>query len=970
MTKKVLIGKKTDRKKLMSFVICAALAVQLCACNAPEDDGSKAENTESEAAVTGEPAGETAEEDISEKEDKEDQTSEEYRPGIFGTAGEISEFDNVNSNYDLTIDAGEPVHEISDTLFGIFIEDINFAADGGLYAEMIQNRSFEFTQLASGNELHAWSEVGDVTVSVQTGDGVESGDYCPLNENNPNYAIIENGSGEKAGIANKGFLEGMAVTEGETYNVSAYLRVPEVYTGTVCFALTSDGETLASEEISGITGDWAKYGISLTSSKTADKNVTLQVLIDAGKVCVDFVSMFPQDTYKGRENGLRKDLAEKLEALEPGFLRFPGGCVVEGVTQELAYDWKDSIGVGRDGEPLLFNDTYGDIAARKQGQNIWTNENTTNDPNPSYMSYGLGFYEYFLLAEDLNALPVPVLNCGMRCMAQGHGYEPDIDSDAFDAYIQDALDLVEFCRGDGSTKWGAVRIAMGHEDVFPIKYVGVGNENWGDTFFKKYTAFAKAFRDAAEENPDMYGDIELIFTAGPDDGDSGHGMYMGAYDYASGVLSGDDFKTVTEFAGLIDHHYYNTPEWFLGHTDYYDESNYGRSADDMTEYPYGGGIPVFLGEYAAQSNIMRAALAEAAYMTGLERNGDIVKLAAYAPLFGNTVATHWAPDLIWFNNHTVTCSTSYYVQQIFSRNAGTKLLSSDLQGAKAVGKDVFTGKVGVGTWNTAASFDNIKIVNNDTGEILGEDDFSGDSLDNWQQVSDGKWEIKDGELKQSNANTNTNLYATTGTAIYFGDEKWTNYTYTLDATKSSGMEGFLIPFSVGDKNNNWFWNIGGWNNTVSCLQRVKDGIKSDQVSGTVTDCRVKEGQTYSLRIEVTEGNVKCYMDDKLLIDYDMPETTESEAYQVVSTDETGDIIIKLVNEKEDPKTFAIAIQNPGELAGEATVETVSADSMMADNILGKEEVVSLETDEITGVSDRFNYTVSPFSVTVIRIKRK
>ena len=660
---------------------------------------------------------------------------------------------------------------------------------------------------------------------------------------------------------------------------------------------------------------------------------------------------------------------EKLEALEPSFLRFPGGCVVEGNTIDLAYDWKDSIGVGKDGEPLLFNGTYGDVAARKQGQNIWTDERATNDSNPSYMSYGLGFYEYFLLAEDLNALAVPVVNCGMHCMAQGHGSEPDVADDEFKEYIQSALDLVEFCRGDASTKWGAIRIAMGHEEPFTLKYVGIGNENWGNEFFEKYTAFAEAFMKAKADNPEMYGDIELIYTSGPDDGDSGHVMYMDAYKYAKEQLDNGSFTDITDFAGLIDHHYYNDPQWFLEHSDYYDEENYSRDTDGMADSSYGGGIPVFLGEYAAKSNTMKAALAEAAYMTGLERNSDIVKLAAYAPLFGNITATHWAPDLIWFNNHTVTCSVNYYVQQIFARNVGTKLLSSELEGAQVSGRRKLEGQIGVGTWNTAAEFDNVRIVDNVSGAVLAEDDFSADTLGKWNKVSDGKWEIADGKLIQASSSTNTNLYATTGSAMYFGDKTWTNYTFTVDATKTGGSEGFLIPFSVGDKNNNWFWNIGGWNNTVSCLQNVSNGVKSDQVSGTVKNYKVKTGTTYKLKIVVSDYNVKCYIDDELMVDYDIPETSEAEAYHVVSADASGDIIIKLVNQKESAKTFAIDLQNVGVLADTADIEEVAGDSLAADNILGKTEVVTLKASSISGVSDKFNYTASPYSVTVIRIHK-
>ena len=885
--------------------------------------------------------------------------------GVYGVAGELSAYDTTNTNYALNIDAGDKVHDISELLYGIFIEDINFAADGGLYAEMVQNRSFEFTSLAQGDEKHGWSDVGEISAWVETGD--EAG---ALNENNPDYMVLENVSEGPAGIANRGFLDGMAVTEDADYDFSIYAKGMNGYTGPLHAAITVDGEVVAEDEIPGLTDQWAKYELVLTPSVTAHSGVKLQITIDQGAAAVDMVSLFPQDTYKNRKNGLRKDLAEKLEELHPAFLRFPGGCVVEGVTLEKAYDWKDSIGVGRDGEPLEFNGVYGDVASRRMGQNIWTNERTTNDANPSYMTYGLGFYEYFLLAEDIGAIGVPVLNCGMDCMAQGSGTGPSLKSEEFYGYVQDALDLVEFCRGGADTKWGAVRIAMGHEEPFPLKYIGIGNEDWGDKFFQRYQAFVEAFIAAGEEKPELYGDIQLIFTAGTDDGDSGHGMYMAAYDFAAEWLDDNKDHEITDFAGAIDHHYYNTPDWFLTHTNYYDEENYSRDVEHMTDSLYGGGMDVFLGEYAAQANNWRAALAEAAYMTGLERNGDIVVMAAYAPLFGNLTATHWAPDLIWFNNHQVTCSVNYYVQKIFSLNAGTALLSSELEGAELSLSSMLKGKVGAASWNTAVKFDNVRITDNDTGKILAEDDFSKDSLDQWVQVSDGKWSIVDGELVQTSSATDTNRYSTTGSAIYFGDENWSNYTYTVEATKTGGQEGFLIPFAVGSKDNNFFWNIGGWNNTVSCLQQVKEGVKSDQVSGTVSRCAIQTGRTYSIKIEVRDINVKCYLDDKLMIDYDLSDTLQAESYQVVSVDETGDIIVKLVNETGAVKTYAIDIAGAGELEDTADVYLVAGSSLSDDNILGREEVVTMESFQISGISSRFNYTVPAYCVTVLRLHRK
>lgn len=891
-------------------------------------------------------------------------------PQIYGKDGETAAYDKAKSNYTLDIDQSNPVHDISDMLYGIFIEDINFAADGGLYAEMVQNRSFEFTNLALGNEKHSWKDVGAVSTKV------EKGTSDSLNANNPNYIVITNTSDEKGGIANTGFLDGMSVIQNAAYDFSVYARGIDGYTGPVHVDIMNGTQSIASGKIPSVTSEWKKYELTLTSSETVystakDLKVTLQLTMEKGKLAADMVSLFPQDTFKGRKNGLRKDLAQKLDELSPTFLRFPGGCVIEGSTLKNRYNWKDSIGVGPDGEPLMFNGTYGDVATRKQGQNIWTNENITNDQYPCFMSYGLGFYEYFQLAEDIGAIGVPVLNCGMPCLIRNpNGQHPALDSAEFQQYVQDALDLVEFCRGDASTKWGRVRISMGHEKPFALKYIGIGNEQWGNHFYQRYETFVDAFADAKKKNPAMYGDIELMFSSGVDDGDSDKINYFAAYREAANWLKNNPDKTINDFTGAVDHHYYNSPDWFLTHTDYYDPQNYSRDTEHMTTSTYGGGMQVFLGEYAAQSNTWRAALSEAAYMTGLERNGDIVRMAAYAPLFGNVTATHWAPDLIWFNNHTCTSSVNYYVQKVFAKNAGTKLLSSKLTGA-SLGRNRFSGKIGVGTWNTTAKFDNVKIVDNATGKELASDDFTNSPLSSlWEKVSDGNWSVKDGELVQSAAATNTNKYGNTGSAVYFGSPLWENYTYTVEATKTGGDEGFLIPFSVGDKNNNYFWNIGGWNNTVSCLQSVTNGTKSDQIAGTVKNIKIANGKKYTLKVVVNTNNVKCYIDNVLYVDYTISEGSSAESYHVVSTDDTGDIIIKMVNTTGMPKTFAIDITGAETVSDTAELDIVAGTSPANDNILEKEEVVTMKSAKISGTGKQFNYTVPKYSVTVMRMKTK
>lgn len=948
--------------KVTCSLICAAM-LAVTGCGGP-GDGADDTGIFAERGKDTEVSGGKGTEELGVPGEKESETDTPAGPALYGEAGQLAVYDPDRAHYGLKIQADEEVHEISDLLYGIFFEDINFAADGGLYAEMVQNRSFEFTSLAQGNEKHSWRDVGEISANVVTDDPEGA-----LNCNNTNYMVLTNNTQDApAGIANRGFLEGMAVEAGKSYRCSVWAKGLEDYDGGIELAIIENGESIGEAAISELTGEWQQYEVLMKPVRSAYKNVELQLTIGPGSVAVDMVSLFPTDTYKGRENGLRADLAEKLEALQPKFLRFPGGCVVEGVSLELAYDWKDSIGVDQAGEPLYFNGTYGDAAARKQGQNIWTNENTSSDRYPSYMTYGLGFYEFFLLAEDLGAVGVPVVNCGLCCQGQSSGRGKAVGTPEFQEYIQDALDLVEFCRGGADTKWGAVRTAMGHEEPFALKYVGIGNEQWGADFYAHYEAFVEAFAQARQENPEMYGDIELMFTAGVDDGDSGMD-YMPAYQEAARYLAEHPGMGVEEFAGAIDHHYYNAPNWFLEHTDYYDEANYSRDVNTMTDTRFGGGMKVFLGEYAAQSNTLKAALAEAAYMTGLERNGDIVVMAAYAPLFGNITATHWAPDLIWFNNHQVTPSINYYIQQIFSRNAGTMLLSSELTGAEEPVEGLH-GAVGVGTWNTRATYSDLKIIDNETGEVLGEDAFEEDDFaENWINASDGRWKMEGGRLIQSNSSTNTARYSNIGTVAYFGSADWKNYIMTVTAKKDGGAEGFLIPFAVCDTNNNYFWNIGGWNNTVSCLQQVSDGAKSDRVSGTVKDCIIKSGQEYQLKLVVTEGNVKCYIDDELYIDYNISENKRYESYQVVSTDDTGDIIIKLVNVTGQARTFAIDIAGARELADTAVVEQAAGDSLTDDNILGRKEAVTIMSSELSGITEQFNYTVPEYSVTVLRIGR-
>ncbi len=868
----------------------------------------------------------------------------------------VDTYNEESADHTLAIHAQNEVHDISDLLYGVFFEDINFSADGGLYAEKIANRSFEFTALAAGDELFHWSAVNGAGLSVQ----IDAQDA--LNRNNTNYLVLTNTADVPAGAANTGFMEGMNLEKDARYNFSVWAKAKDGYAGKL-YARICVGDTVIDEAIiENITEEWAKYTLTLTSDVTATENVTAQILIDKGSAAVDMVSLFPVDTYKGRENGLRKDLCELLEEKQPKFIRFPGGCAIEGYNEKTAYHWKDSIGVDKNRDPLLFNGTYGDVAARSQGENIWTDHSATEDPFPSFMTYGLGFYEFFLLCEDIGAAAVPVLSCGLYCQMRGCG-PVDMDSELFKQYIDDMFDLIEFCRGDETTVWGKARIAMGHAEPFDLPFICIGNENEGTDYYERYTAFLEAFLAAKAENPELYEGIELIYSAGASDATHG-ANYIKSYEYAAEYLANHPELTVNDFAGATDQHYYNDPVWFRRNTDYYDEENYARNVENMTDSNYGGAIEVFLGEYAARSNSLEAALAEAAYMTGLERNGDIVRMAAYAPLLSSGTARHWSPNLIWFTNAESVGSVSYYAQKLFSVNQGTTLLDSTMNG-QLIEQPTLSGRVGVGTWYTSAKFDNVKIVSNQSGDVLDQDDFTLNTfLWNWETPTDGDFKIKDGALVQTSTDMN---YSNTGSVAYFGSNDWTDYTFTVEATKLDGNEGFIIPFAVQDKENNYFWNIGGWDNTVSCLQQVENDIKTGQIIGTVRDFTAEVGKTYQLKVVVSGRNIKCYIDDELYVDFTTGSDCEAEAYHVVSTDETGDIIIKLVNVTDSARTFAIEIDQNTAVAQSAKAYQISHTDPFVENHLGQEENVVIEELQLNGIANTFNYTVPCYSATVLRI---
>lgn len=536
---------------------------------------------------------------------------------------------------EIIVSTNRPVTDIKPTMWGVFFEDINFAADGGIYAELVKNRSFEFSLPMMG-----WRQIR------QEGAGrIMPTFYSPANTANPRFIqLVVDAPAGSFGIVNEGF-RGMGIKKDETYNFSVNARIyPGAALKMKLELVNPSGTVIGNGEISGFTNEWKKYQVAFKASETEAKGQLRVLLSGKGKMDIDMVSLFPSETWKNRPGGFRKDLVQLIADLKPGFVRFPGGCIVEGRDLANRYQWKTTVGPVED---------------RKMIMNRWNVEIRNRQAPDYFQTFGLGFYEYFLLSEDLGATPLPILNCGMSCQFNAGEVVP---LNELDPYIQDAFDLIEFANGSISTKWGKLRASMGHPAPFRLQYLGIGNEQWDEQYIERYKVFEKAIKA-------KYPEIKIVSGSGPSSAGN-------MFDYAWGELK----KLAPD---LIDEHYYMPPDWFLKNAGRYD--NYDRK-----------GIKVFAGEFAAHGkeateaesrNSWYSAIAEAAFMTGLERNAAVVNMASYAPLLAHVEAWQWRPDLIWFDNLNSIGTPNYYVQKLFSTNRGTHVVPALVGGKPLTGQD-------------------------------------------------------------------------------------------------------------------------------------------------------------------------------------------------------------------------------------------------------------------------------------------
>jgi alpha-L-arabinofuranosidase len=777
----------------------------------------------------------------------------------------------------ITIDTASPGPKIGPLFYGIMTEEINHAYDGGIYAELIQNRVFQ-----DGVDPVCWSAVNAGTIAIDT--------IKPVNTAALARSLRLDLTGDNAGVANGGFW-GIPVLPNTKYRASFYARASEGFEPSLKVSIESnDGvTTYAIATVAGTVGtEWKKYEVDLITGLVNKSTGNRLVISTHGKGSVWFslVSLFPP-TFHDRPNGNRIDLMEKLAALHPGFLRFPGGNFLEGDTIQTRFDWKKSIGPLED---------------RPGHMGCWGYR----------VSDGLGLLEFLEWCEDLKMQPLLAVYAGYS-LQQQH-VKPGKDLEPF---VQEALDEIEYCTGDTNTAWGKRRAADGHPDPFVIHYVEIGNEDGFDksgTYDRRFTQIFQAIKAG-------YPQMKCIATA----------------------------RTVHSCTpDLYDDHGYPNPQEMLQRVNQYDR------------YP-AGEAPVLFGEWATQDGkptpTMRAALADAAWMTGLERNSDKVLLNCYAPLLTNVNkgAWQWPTNLIGYDAANSFGSPSYYAQILFANAWGDTVLPVTVvpQKLELSPLPAPTGCIGLGSWHTAAEFKDIKVSTSD--RTLFNSDF-GRGLKGWHP-NGGNWEVVDDELKQTDTNAEPRITA--------GESGWGDYMLDVKAKKDSGNEGFLILFHARDKNHFGWFNVGGWGNSRSAIE-VADGGPQRQI-GESSAFTVEDGKWYDIRIELQGPQIKCYVDDKLIAQaIDAPQQPSNPVFATASR-AGDDVILKVVNVVNAPQKLEIDLLGTPALSKTATIQVLQGDPSVQNTVEAPTKIAPQATT-LGDAGPKFVHEFPGNSISVIRFK--
>ena len=811
---------------------------------------------------------------------------------------------------EITIDVAQHGADIPSSMYGIFFEEINHAGDGGLYAELVQNRGFEDTSVPEGyrvkdgklyppanscnhltcakphpdmcyrwptEEIPAWS----LTQLEGEGASMKLTTEYPLNSATPTALKVTLPAEGRVAIGNTGFW-GMNIEEGKDYYLRLYTSNGKRFDGKAVIRLVGeDGQELCNCPLAiDMAKAWSEYTGHLTATGSDSRAHLVIELEGKGTLLLDYVSLFPFETFRNRANGLRKDIAETLEAMRPAFVRWPGGCVVEGITLSNRIKWKETIG-----DPVTRPGVY----------DTWGYRTTM----------GFGYHEFLQFCEDIGAGGMFVCNVGLGC--QGRVGDA-CKEDEVDSFIEDVLDAIDYALGDGTTEWSRKRVENGHPAPFPLKYVEIGNENWGPVYEKRYDKFYKAIKE-------KYPQLKLISTLG---------------------LGGQHRH---ERVDMIDPHWYVSPEFFF-------------ASDKLFDQQERGDYEIYIGEYAVNQNVgggnLLGALAEAAFLTGVERNSDLVKMASYAPLFENVNDRVWPTNLIWFDSYRVMGRSSYQVQKMYAENRPSfNVATSFEQPVIPVG---VKGQIAVGGWNTDNEYKDLKVTLADGRTV------EADMSQGWTP-QEGTWNAEGGTLKGSGPGVmRWNLWSVPEA---FGD-----CSISLKARKIAGAEGFLIYFGMHDGKNGYVLNIGGWGNQTTAFQRI-NGNDMPQIPNNISQY-VEEGRWYDIRIDIKDGKFTYSLDGKQMLETAIENI---QRYVVSGYDEnTGELIVKFVNATKEPFSTSVNLQNVTSVKRKGKVVTLTSADPKDENTLDDPKRAFPRESTFNKFSGQFDYTFEPWSFTVLRIK--
>lgn len=808
----------------------------------------------------------------------------------------------------IRIDLARRGADIPASMYGIFFEEINHAGDGGLYAELIQNRGFEDSSVPEGytvkgdrifppadrtNHLTGARPHPDLSFRWNpdpipawrfeqlegSGASAELTREYPLNEASPTALKVTLPEKGRIALSNCGFW-GMNIEKGKGYYLRMNTSNGNRFEGRAILKLVAeDGTELCNRPLA-IDPDrtWCEYTGQLTATGSDPHARFVIELEGTGTLLLDYVSLFPE-TFRNRINGLRKDIAQTLEALHPAFVRWPGGCIVEGIDLSNRIEWKKTIGDPKN-RPGIY-DTWGYRA-----------------------TMGFGYHEFLQFCEDIGAAGMFVCNAGIGCQGRVGNACREEDLDAF---IQDALDAIDYALGDGTTEWSRKRVENGHPEPFPLQYVEIGNENWGPVYEKRYDRFYRAIKA-------KYPRLTLISTLG---------------------LGGQHRH---ERVDMIDPHWYVAPEFFLSSSRLFDQQERG-------------GYAVYVGEYAVNQQVgggnLLGALAEAAFLSGMERNSDLVKMASYAPLLENVNDRVWPTNLIWFDSHRVMGRSSYHVQKMYAENRPDYNTATEFEQPRS-GVQV-SGRIGLGGWNTDNEYRELKVTLPD-GRVIEADMERG-----WTPKG-GTWSAADGTLSQEGPGVMR-------WSIWDSPEEFSDCSISVKARKKSGDEGFILYFGMQGETG-YVLNIGGWGNQTTAFQRMV-GADMPQIPNNIAQ-QVETGRWYDIRIDIHGDSFTYSLDGKRMLE---ARIEQSRQYVVSGYDETtGEEVIKFVNATEKPFTAGIELAGAESVGRTGKAIVLTSGDPSDENSLDNPEKVVPEERVYKGFSERFTYTFDPWSFTVLRIK--